>query len=94
MVYSNANFSNCGLILIDLFSTFHRFMFITHRCDLLISMVKHMMKYIMNYFIEAQRCIPMLSQHISPLCHIYASVNQASIASDNGLVPIQSQAII
>ena len=31
---------------------------------------------------------------ISPLCHIYVSVNWVSIASDNGLSPSQCQAII
>ena len=33
-------------------------------------------------------------QLISPLCCIYASVNQVSIGSDNGLSPIWHQAII
>ena len=34
------------------------------------------------------------SLHISPWCHIYASVNGVNIGSDNGLLPIQRQAII
>ena len=35
-----------------------------------------------------------LHQLISPWCRIYASVNEVSIGSDNGLSPIRRQAII
>ena len=34
------------------------------------------------------------SELISPWCQIYASENQVSIGSDNGLSPIRHQAII
>ena len=37
---------------------------------------------------------PNSSYLISPLCCIYVSVNQVTIASDNGLSPIRHQAII